>query len=430
MMRLLYVTACVVGCVACEFPRPADVTDDGGAPPADSAGDSSNGDGAMSNQVCTPNQPLRCDAGSLVRCKDDGTAEQSESCALGCSSTEVRCNDVAPSNGLAPQLDMTAAEPDLDLGATATINTDDGTVVVDGNPIAVRSTIIGQTEAPVIRVFIVRSLAAADVTVTGSNALAIVSNGDVSIRGTFAASAHAAVPGPGRFNDSTCQGKTGIVVPGGAFAGSGGGGFGSNGGSGGAAMNTRGTAPAVAGGSPTGNPSLIPLRGGCDAGPWSGGGSFLGTGGGAIQLVSRTRIFVTGVVAANGSSQTGGGSGGGILLEAPVVEVPGNVVANGGAGADLCFFALVTGEDGRLDATPAIGAAACDPELGARGGNGAAGSTTAGAGTSLSVSTGGSAFPGGGGGGVGRIRVNTASGGVDASGVFSPGPSTGTIGVR
>jgi hypothetical protein len=429
LMRLLYVMACVVGCVACEFPRPADVTDDGGAPPTDSAGGGSNGDDAMSKQVCTPNQTLRCDAGSLVRCKDDGTAEQSESCALGCSSTEVRCNDIAPSNGLAPQLDMTAGEPDLDLGTTATINTDDGTVMVDGNPIVVRSTIVGQTEAPVIRVFIVRSLAAADVTVTGSNALAIVSNGDVSIRGTFAASAHAAVPGPGRFNNSTCQGNTGIAGAGGAFAGSGGGGFGSSGGSGGSATNERGTAAGGAGGSPTGNPLLIPLRGGCDAGPWSGGSSFLGTGGGAIQFVSRTGIFVTGVVAANGSSQTGGGSGGGILLEAPVVQVAGKVVANGGAGADVCLGRLVTGEDGRLDATPAIGAAACDPDVGSQGGNGAAGSTAAGAGISHTVAS-AITFPGGGGGGVGRIRVNTASGGVDATGVFSPGPSTGTIGTR
>jgi len=429
MMRLLYVTACVVGCVACEFPRPADVTDDGGAPAADSAGDSSNGDGAMSNQVCTPNQALRCDAGSLVRCKDDGTAEQSESCALGCSSTEVRCNDVAPSNNLAPQLDISSGEPDLDLGTTATINTDDGTVVVDGRPVVVRSAVVGQTNAPVIRVFIVHSLAAAGVTVTGSNALAIASNGDVSIRGTFAASAHADVPGPGRFNDDTCQGKMGMLQAGGAVAGAGGGGFGSSGGSGGSATNDHGLATGGDGGSLTGNSILVPLRGGCDAGPWSGTAGSVGTGGGAVQLISRTKITVSGIVAANGSSRSGGGSGGGILLEAPVVEMPGRLVANGGAGAELCLFRLILGEDGRLDAMPAIGAAPCDTSIGGGGGDGAAGTTLAGSGLSHTVSS-GSTFAGNGGGGVGRIRINTVSGGLHATGIFSPNPSTGTVGTR
>lgn len=418
LVQFLGVATCVVGLCACGFPRPADVGGDGG-------GESD----SMSGQVCAPSQALRCD-GNLVRCNGDGTGEVSETCALGCNGTEVRCNDVAPSNGLAQYLDMTPGEADFDLGTTATINTDDGTVQVDGKPIVMQSTAIGQTSAPTIRVFIVHSLTTADVTITGRNALAIVSNGDLKINGTFAASAHMNIPGAGGFNDSTCQGKEGNGVAGGAISGSGGGGFGSSGASGGSAINTNGIAAGGAGGLPTGNPELVPLRGGCDAGLSFGSVSLFGAGGGAVQLVSRTKIAVAGVIAANGSSYSGGGSGGGILLEAPVVEVPGNVVGNGGAGAGGCFLPHV-GEDGRLDATPATGGVPCDTN-GGNGGNGAARNAGAGGGISVNgVSLGSQfAFGGYGGGGGGRIRVNTVSRGLNITGVFSPNPSTGAVATR
>lgn len=415
LVRFLGVATCVVGLCACGFPRPADVGGDGGGQ-SDS----------MSDHTCAPSQALRCDGNSLVRCNDGGTGERSEPCALGCNDTEVRCNDVAPSNGLDQFLEMTPGEVDFDLGTTASINTDDGTVQVDGKPIVVRSTAVAQISAPTLRVFIVHSLSAADVTITGSNALAIVSNGDLKFNGTFAASAHAAIPGAGGFNDSTCRGRDGTGAEAGAISGSGGGGFGSSGATGGSAINTHGMARGGAGGLPTGNLKLVPLRGGCDAGMTFGSGSFFGAGGGAVQLVSRTKIVVPGVIAANGSSYSGGGSGGGILLEAPVVEVPGNVVANGGAGAGGCLLPQA-GEDGRPDATPATGGLPCDTNAG-NGGNGAA--RNAGAGGGIDAQGVGLAFGGHGGGGVGRIRVNTVSGGLHAIGVFSPNPSTGTIAIR
>jgi len=385
----------------------------------------------MSGQVCAPSKALRCDGNNLVGCNGDGTGEVSETCALGCHGTEARCNDVAPSNGLAPYLDMTSGEADFALGTTATINTDDGRVQVDGNPVDVRSTLISQTSGPGIRIFIVHGLTAADVTISGSNALAIVSDGDLKISGTFAASANGIVaPGAGGFNDSTCRGQEGNIVASGAFAGSGGGGFGSSGGTGGSAINIDGTAAGGAGGLPTGNPELVPLRGGCDAGLYTGSARLFGFGGGAVQLVSRTQIAVTGVLAANGSSGSGGGSGGGILLEAPIVEVPGNVVANGGAGASGGLPPML-GQDGRPNATPAIGGLPCATTCGS-GGNGAARNTGAAGGASVDgVSVGTSVvFAGNGGGGVGRIRVNSIAGGLTATGIFSPNPSTGTIATR
>lgn len=359
-----------------------------------------------------------------MRCNSAGTAEVSESCALGCRTTQPRCNDVDPSNGLGPYLDATGGERDIALGTTATINTDNGAVMADGTPVQVRSTLVAQASAPTIVVFLVHSLTASNLTVTGANAFAVVSDGDLVIRGVFSVSAHGGAAGPGRFNDAACKGGNpgNDVIQ--ALGGAGGGGFGTAGGRGGAATNTDGTSAGGAGGSPAGNATLVPLRGGCDAGSEGTGNS---TGGGAMQLVSRTKITISGVAAANGSSVLGGGSGGGILLEAPVVEVPGGVVANGGAGASGCLLPA-PGEEGRLDAAPATGGIACGSTEGPHGGNGASGDIAAGVGASIATS--GVAFAAHGGGGVGRIRVNTAPGGFHRAGLFSPNPSTGAVATR
>ncbi len=346
---------------------------------------------------------------------------------LGCSNPAQRCNDVAPSNGLASYIDVSSGEPDIDLGMMSTINTDNGTVMADGKSVTVRSALMAQASAPTILVFIVHSLTAENVTITGSNAFALVSNGDIAIAGVFAASANSDVPGPGRFNEATCRGGNSMSV-GGAFNGAGGGGFGTAGGAGGSATNTLGTSAGGASGSPTGNPTLTPLRGGCDSGTYFVGLKS-GSGGGAIQLVSRTKIIIGGVLAANGSSFIGGGSGGGILLEAPLVDVTGTVVANGGAGAGGCLFPEV-GENGHLDAAPAIGGGTGCSGTGANGGNGGAGTVPAGRGTSISTPDAGNVFAGNGGGGVGRIRINTAPGGFHRAGLFSPNPSTGAIATR
>lgn len=396
----------------------------------DAAGDSAiEIDG--SSPLCIPNQPLRCEGSNLVSCNGDGTGEISEACVLGCRAVELRCTDVDPSNGLAQYLDMTAGEPDLDLGATATLNADDGTVLVNGSPVAVKSATRTQAPAPTIRIFIVHSLKAADVKVTGSNAVAIVSHGDLKIDGVFAASASGGTPGAGGYDDGGCTGVTGVNKSSDMlFSGGGGGGFAFPGGRGGSATNSNGSAAGSSGGVATGNVTLVPLRGGCRSGSIPGG-SFGAGGGGAIQLVSRTKIAVGGVIAANGASLGGGGSGGGILLEAPAIEMSGAVVANGGGGTSGCFFSSQgVGEDGRLDATPASGGASCNVSSGA-GGNGGARSSGARNGADVDQSgTASLAAGGSGGGSVGRIRVNTVSGGLPSTGVFSPNPTTGSIATR
>lgn len=358
----------------------------------------------------------------------------SDACAAGCNAAELRCADVVPSNNLASFLALASSQKDLDLGDSATINTDTGRVAIDGTSIDVNSGTLDQTGAPTIRVLLVRSLTAKKVEVTGTNALAVVSDGDININGVFAASAHDATPGAGALDEARCQGAPQVVGPNGkTVSGAGGGGFGSVGGDGGSGKRVDDFAPAQKGGQTTGNASLIPLRGGC-----RGGGAFFGggRGGGAIQLVSRTQILIAdnGGVATNGGARggCGGGSGGGILLEAPVVQVAdkGFVVANGAGG-----MGSLMGQDGQLSATPALGSNInfrqdYNAQEGA-GGNGGARNSEATNGQSLDEGT-LAVIPWAGhaGGGAGRIRVNTIPDGLKQGGVFSPVPSTGPLATR
>lgn len=330
---------------------------------------------------------------------------------------------------------MAAGEPDLDLGMTATINTSNGTVMVDGTAVIVRSALVAQPSAPTILVFIVHSLTASDVTITGDisgasggNAFALVSDGEIRIGGIFNASSSTGYGGPGAYTDANCKGGNG-VLSGASLSGAGGGGFGIAGGTGGSASTDSDSATGGSSGKPTGSPTLIPLRGGCDSGATDDAHPrAVGSGGGAIQLVSRTKISITGVVATNGSSVSGGGSGGGILVEAPIIEVNGSMVANGAGGNSGCLFAT-PGENGRLDATPALGGTC---SVGGTGGSGGASSIAAGNGANTFLAGTGSspAWGGHGGGGVGRIRINTAPGGFHRAGLFSPNPSTGAIATR
>lgn len=419
----LVVVIVAVAAAGCTVANPSHQAPDAN-PGVDGSADSPN----ISPPLCTANQPLRCEKDTLVRCDMEGKAEITETCHLGCNNAELRCTSFTPSNGLVAFLDQANAQLDIDLGESATIDTDTGNV--SGLVTPVKSDTLMQSSGPPIRVLVVRSFTAKNVTVKGKNALAIVSQGDIAITGVFAASGEYNVAGPGGYNDASCQGKdsTGLGGSGFATGGPGGGGFGSDGGSGGSAQAGRYSGAAGTHGIAAGNESLSPLRGGCDSGRSPGGTARTnGGGGGALQFVSGTRIAISssGVVAANGASAEAGGSGGGILFEAPICEVSGHVVANG-AGAS----ASTIGQDGRLDDQPAIGGTGI-PGIRGAGGNGAAGTTQATEGGSVSSGSDTSNVrAGGGGGGFGRIRVNSAPGGLLGTGLFSPNPSRGSVVAR
>ncbi len=441
MSRLTIVCAIATLALSCTKVNP-DALDAGGT-----------GNDAAVARDCTPNTS-QCTENIELVCDSEGNLLSTTDCALGCFDEE-RCARRDPSNGLAGHLDAAADAEDVVWDEAVTIDTTAGTVTDVNGAIAVESAVMA--DGPV-DVFVVaaKSFEARDVTVVGEAALAIVSAGDVTLRGVVDVSAVNQVAGPGAATDDTsCLGKDGNSFEGMA-SGGGGGGFGRAGGAGGSTEVF--VANGGLGGEASGTPELAPLRGGCrggfgvvvkSVGPSS---ASPGAGGGAIQIVSGTLLSLEdgGAIRANGGGAKaltmspptfclgsspavpcfpahGGGSGGAILLEAPsVLLVPqASLVANGGAGH--CGKTGVANNGGNGE-SPALGTRCEDEALRGNGGDGGAGETSATAGGSIFDSA---ALGGGGGGGVGRIRINLPDGREFArEGTISPTNTAGELGIR
>jgi hypothetical protein len=392
-------------------------------------------------QVCTPNA-VTCAGSTLSTCNATGTAATTTTCAFGCFNAN-RCADLAPSNNLAARLDLATNAQPLTLTGTAIIDTSAGTVTNGGGAgIAVTSTTLPGTPVEIFAIS-VKSLSAANITVRGTRALAILSDGDVTITGTVSLSADGPTAGPGSITTGTsaCLGGNG-TDGGNDISGDGGGGFGSAGGTGGAA----GVTPGGRAGAVDGSATLVPLRGGCRGGQIR---NMAGGGGGAIQISARGRITVGAgaFIAANGGGGSGGlatgvfcllgtpcwvgaggGSGGGILLEAAALTVAptGGLVANGGSG-HMGTSPPSQASNGLLSesASPPFVAPSCT-NCGA-GGGGASVLRAAGNGGSVAMSEGA-----GGGGGFGRIRINLAAGSSfdPAPPIVSPTPTIAAVATR
>ncbi len=347
-------------------------------------------------------------------------------------STGDACLDIAPTNGLAAELDLAAAAPTLTSTLALTIDTTQGKVTDAGGTLfAIPTTTVAQGAGyPSIRVLRVKSMNVASVSVGGSLPLAIVADGDVTISGLLDVSSKyfsgttLQVGGPGALPTSAaCTGKAGTGHGGGGGAGRAA--IGSAGGSGGGAG-------AGAGGAMDAATLGTPLAGGCTGGVGAGAGSvFGGVGGGAIQITSRTSIALMGsaaIDAGGGGGQRpsgavsgggGGGSAGMIVLEAPSLSLLSGssvIAARGGGGASSTTQnGAVQGENGHDgDAAPGNGKA--------NGGTCAGDCAAGGAGGQVRWSTGvvifdgssagaaGSAAGGGGGGATGYAVFKTGSG--------------------
>lgn len=439
-VKLVLTIGAAVLVVACKFPALPDISDGADDSDADVATDAPTDVPIDVPTSCAPNTTT-CNGELLTVCDAQGSPTNTV-CSFGCAGSGTRCNDLAPSNNLATHLDQAATANPLVLTGDATIDTTARTVTNgDGGAILVQNAIV--TGGPVeVMALSVRSLSASNVTVRGSRALAILVDGNVVITGHFSATAALDVPGAGALTaaaSGTCDGSPGGTA-GNNYAGSGGGAHGTNGGSGGAHNGTAGGSGGIA----AGNPTNVPLRGGCPGGFLRGPG---GAGGGAIQISARGSISVQAsafISAGGGSAQGwgsmtdacftgspceaggGGGAGGAILLEASslVVDVTGGIVANGGAGH---YGRSASGQNGQLSESPATpymqpGCPTCPiPGSGAAGG---AGPGNGGGSTSFEGA--------GGGGGGGRIRINLPPGAsFDASPpVVSPTPTVGAVAVR
>lgn len=410
----------LLSATGCKFPYPADVVgEDAGA--------------------CVASTTTCADA-TLTVCDAEGQPTAT-ACAFGCApGDEARCADLAPSNGLAMYLDQARTAAPVVLTGAAVIDTDTGQVRVGGNLVGVQTAVVAS--APVdILVIIARMFEAGDVTAHGRRALAIVADGDVVLRGTLSVSAIDGVPGAGASvaNDPACTARPSTLGTTGT-GGAGGGGHGTSGGRGGNGGDSIG---GVAG-SINGNAEQVPLRGGCPGGYAYGvasgdpSGGHAGPGGGALQISTRGSIALSsggGIAAAGGGARgptvcapicpvcmtpagsapacdpgSGGGAGGGVLLEASALVVPvgAALTANGGAGH---CSSLGASADGTTSESSAMGSV-CSPANGiGSGGDGAAG-TVGGFEGSAAVP-----YGGGGGGGAGRIRIN-----LPTNVSFDPGP--------
>ncbi|MBA2321535.1 MAG: hypothetical protein H0V89_10300 [Deltaproteobacteria bacterium] len=336
-------------------------------------------------------------------------------------------------------LDQAATDMDatmVTLTGASVMNTDTG-AVVGGDGVA-RS--VPHVAVGTMRVFMFRSLSmSGTLKVSGSRAAVVVSDGAVSITGTVDVSGDPSVPGPGGQTSGSCVGGTTTGFPGG-----GGGGRYQAGRSGGTGNGTAGGA----GGAAISDPDLDPLTAGCRGGHTQKSitiGSPAGGGGGAIQIVSRVSITLSGdgIIDASGGGGMacsynittdlcgggGGGSGGAILLEAPQVVANGAAVVistkgGSGAAAGNRLATSAAGQDGGTGATAAPGGT--NGSL-AAGGAGGTATTQPVAGTNSTSANGG-----GGGGGTGELRVNTLSGSfnpVNGAAIRSYS-SVGTLGTR
>lgn len=327
-----------------------------------------------------------------------------------------------------------------------------GTLYNAGHQAVLRSDqTLHQPDGTIAAVLVVDQLTtsgATRVNVVGPRPLVIISWSTIAIAGTIDAGSHLGIQDApahvaqivqfGAGANQGClasAGHDGDDAPlSGGSAGGGGGGQGATGGSGGS--GGKGTAHGGAGG-----PAIaeIGLHAGCPGGTSGAAGGIArppattgsralgGAGGGAIRLVARDSIDVTGSISASGAGGAGaplhsacggggGGAGGYIGFEAPIVKLGGSIAANGGGGGGGGDSEVPgdDGADGAVGVQPAAGGAAASTGCGQPGGAGAAAAMLGGgaAGNSDACSGGG----GGGGGASGVIVIKSPG--------YTPGPGT------
>lgn len=353
---------------------------------------------------CDPNAAT-CTGDQLSVCNQDGRSTTETSCDLGCSSDAPRCATFKPSNKLEGALEMAAFADDVELDSVAfSDNGDVRDLHHQGALLPITTILVPQDVGPPIRVFIAHSFkihAAEAYPVSGgfgTSPIALVAVGPIVIDGIFdggdPAGRQVNTSGLGSQDSAAaCAGR------GGGYGGSGGGNA-TKGGDGASYEGIGTPTPAVAGGAAQVD-QFEPLVGGCPGGDYDGQ-SRAAHGGSAIQFVSATliQIMTTGqlnVGGQGGSDKGGGGSGGTLVFQAPLVDISGLVAANGGSGGACSMF----GNNGPISTEPAAAVGGC-------------GLTHSGAGGTATVSPGAGSSPingpAGGGGAVGRVLIESADG--------------------
>lgn len=412
---------------SCQYARPADIE-----PEVDAGIDAPPPECEAGIHTCVADLYTACDdSGRFVRYElpNGGVSGAASTvvmdgypCPLGCHPTDGRCLEIAPSNGIdapigsrsAVDLDLTDTSGDVSFLTNSAITA--GTVTVqepNGTEHRVPAEVVAQAGGPEILVLRVRSFSLrAGVTFIpiGARALAIESDFDIYVAGTLAAN---------------WRGFAGLIpAPSGCW-----GGANSDASGGGGNVSLGGASSAGAAGGAAIDPSRIvsPLLAGCPGGVI--GGQSGGMPGGALQLISGTRVHVdaTGLVSVAGGGgrgfvstadgrgkAAGGGAGGAVVIEAPTLLVtPGGTIngrgGSGGAASGTSGGTVASGKPGddpSLDAT-VPGATCVGCGVGGNGGVEMSGPT---------AGTGGAPQLGGGGGSAGRMTLR-----LRQLGAFPPG---------
>ena len=342
--------------------------------------------------TCTSNT-VTCQGDTLVTCGGNGMVQGTTACTFGCgTSPNAHCKVFAPSYGLSVP---TGTLPDLvvdnytDLNISECANSTATLQVIAGGNVTTTtlmppqvSTVAQMGGPPICVVRFAKITVMAGITLNvisnktntaSDHVLSLQATGDVTIAGTIAFKDLYGGPAPGA--STLFQGGPPEIAP-----GAGGGGGVRAGGTGGACTGCPTVTPGGVGG-----PAITNIRTVFNPGSQAGGVSYNGfsrgeggAGGGAIHLLSMTRVTVasTGKLVLNGAGGIGrinyrdlgqgGGSGGTLVIEAPAVSLSASAlaVANGGGaegGCPVCtgdFFPTCThanGENGQLSATRATG---------------------------------------------------------------------------
>lgn len=389
---------------------------------------------------CTPSTVV-CANGTLTTCDETGTVSDVETCALGCEDQFAACKQYVPANDIQQFVDMLPTAPvDLTFDQ-GTFYADNGVFEIGfNNDVPLPSVDVpAPPGGTAYRLVIGKHITIGTATIAGSpteptpnqgsgRTLVFYATDGIDLTGRLTVLRGSMTDCLGAAGDQSASTSS--------WTSGGGGGGNATAGAPGGDVLMGGSSIVVGGdgGKVKGTEDLVPLRGGCSGGDAVGILKKGGAGGGAIQLSSPTTIHIAGAIVVDGRSGGGGGggAGGGILLDAPdvVLDATALLLARGGGGRAGGPGQAVVVHD---DAHAIPGEPCTDPATCGDGGDGAAPGIEAKAGGFVgAVSTSTKAGGGGGGGGLGRIRINTLSGDVDAPlGVVMAGDFTaGTIGTK
>ncbi|CAN5715595.1 hypothetical protein BH11MYX4_BH11MYX4_36390 [soil metagenome] len=346
-----------------------------------------------------------------------------------------------PSNGVSlASADLSKATDEVSLTGSCTIDGATSTIDCDSQGLhgSYATKIVTLADQTRVSLFVAKSFrieTSTTVRTKGALPIVLAALDDLSVFGTVivipgtsggAAETPHYLRGGGAGGGSAAS-ESGLAGGGGSFCGLGGRG-------GAAATDTLAPSPAY------GNPELVPLVGGSGGATSFFSGATNPGGGGALQLLAGRSIFIaaSGAVSLPGGAGDrgdseiggpgkfgagGGGSGGALLVEAPVVRVEGTFAANGGGGGGAGDGGT-PGAYGTAEARAAKGGGG--PVLGGDGSSATAIGGTDGIWdpTKRDRLTNDSAAASGGGGGAGRIRINTSTGHAIVTGVVAPALTT------